>query len=597
MKTTKLKNALKGVTGAINRFPLTTLFLLGAVIVNAIDIHGNDDYSKYLLILIVGAILGAVAQVIFERFYQGNLPRLVLNGGAALLTAGYYLIIMPLPELSIEISIRTVVALFALLIAFIWIPSIKSKASFNESFMVAFKAFFISLFFAGIIFAGTSIIMAATNELLFEVDGEAYSHAANIIFILFAPIYFLSLIPVYYGKSDENEPEEGMESKEDKINKMANCPKYLEILISYIIIPLTAVFTLILGVYIVTNIGSEFWTDNLLEPMIISYSITVILVYILASRLENRFAQLFRKIFPKVLVPIVIFQTVASIMKIGDTGMTYTRYFVIVYGIFAIASGILFSILPVRKNGIVAAILIVISIISIVPPVDAFTVSRNNQTGILRETLIKNNMLDNNQIKPNPDISAGDRKKIVGVMEYLRMMDYTQKVPFIPSGFNYYSDFEKVFGFNMSESQGGEVNKYIYLRLEEKATLDIAGYEAMTEAAVSIVKNNEEEVVIGTINKPGRSFTLKKTATSEDCIISLLDEDNSEILNFSTREIFNKFKENNDNVKETITLEKATFTEENENAVMTVVVKNLNIEIYPDSSYYVADVFILVKIK
>ena len=131
------------------------------------------------------------------------------------------------------------------------------------------------------------------------MDSEAYSHAANIIFILFAPVYFLSLIPVYYGKSDENEPGEGMEPKADKIDKMANCPKYLEILISYIIIPLTAVFTLILGVYIATNIGSDFWTDNLLEPMIVSYSITVILVYILASRLENRFAQLFRKIFPK----------------------------------------------------------------------------------------------------------------------------------------------------------------------------------------------------------------------------------------------------------------------------------------------------------
>ena len=111
----------------------------------------------------------------------------------------------------------------------------------------------------------------------------------------------------------------------------------------------TAVFTLILGVYIATNIAGDFWRDNLLEPMIVSYSITVILVYILASRLENRFAQLFRKIFPKVLVPIVIFQTIASIMKIGDMGVTHTRYYVIAFGIFAIASGILFSFLPVRK--------------------------------------------------------------------------------------------------------------------------------------------------------------------------------------------------------------------------------------------------------
>ena len=233
MKISRLQKALKGLTDAITRFPLTTLFLIGAVVVNSIDIQGGGDYSKYLLTLIVGAILGAVAQVIFERFCKGNFVRIILNVGAVLLTVGYYLIIMPLPQLSIEISIRTAVALFALIIAFIWIPSIKSKVTFNESFMVAFKAFFISLFFAGVIFAGTSIIITATDVLLFEVDSKAYSHAANIVFILFAPVYFLSLIPVYYGISDANEPKESMELKEEIINKMAGCPKYLEILISY----------------------------------------------------------------------------------------------------------------------------------------------------------------------------------------------------------------------------------------------------------------------------------------------------------------------------------------------------------------------------
>ncbi|MGI6085946.1 MAG: DUF4153 domain-containing protein [Acetivibrionales bacterium] len=596
MKKTKLQNALRGLTNAIARFPLTSVFLIGAAVVNAIDIEGNGDYSKYLLTLIVGAILGAVAQVVFERFYQGNYQRIGLNGGAALLTVCYYLTIMPLPELSIEASLRTWVALFAFLIAFIWVPAVKNRTSFNESFMVAFKAFFISLFFAVIIFAGTGIIMAATNELLFEVHSEAYSHAANIIFILFAPIYFLSLIPVYYGKADENLAEESLESKEDQINKMSNCPKYLEILISYIIIPLTAVFTLILAVYIAINIGGDFWRDNLLEPMIISYSITVIIIYILASRLENRFARMFRQIFPKVLVPIVIFQTVASILKIGDTGMTYTRYYAIIFGIFAIASGILFSILPVRKNGIVAAILIAISVISIVPPVDAFTVSRINQTEVLRDTLIKNNMLDNDQIKPNPDISTEDRDKIVQALEYLNRMDYIGKIPFLPSGFNYYSDFEKVFGFSMYGPQGG-LTKFAYLRLEDKALLDIAGYDALSETAVIISRNNGENEVIGTISKAGKDFTLKKTNSDEDCIISLVDENNREALNFSTRKIFEKFEDGSNGLKEIISLEEATFSEENDNAVITVIIKSLNLEISAERSYYAADIFILVKIK
>ena len=98
-------------------------------------------------------------------------------------------------KFSIEIEIRTAVALFALLISFMWIPVIKSRISFNSSFMISFKSLFNSLFFSGVIFAGLSIILIAINQLIFTIDYTAYPHTVNIVFILFAPMYFLSLIP------------------------------------------------------------------------------------------------------------------------------------------------------------------------------------------------------------------------------------------------------------------------------------------------------------------------------------------------------------------------------------------------------------------
>ena len=44
----------------------------------------------------------------------------------------------------------------------------------------------------------------------------------------------------------------------DVVLRAAKCPKFFEILISYIIIPLITVFTIILLVYIIKNIGGEF---------------------------------------------------------------------------------------------------------------------------------------------------------------------------------------------------------------------------------------------------------------------------------------------------------------------------------------------------
>ena len=238
-----------------------------------------------------------------------------------------------------------------------------------------------------------------------------------------------------------------MDLQKETIDEAAHCPKFLEILISYILIPLIAVFTLILVIYIIKNIGGEFWTDNLLEPMLVSYAITVILVYILASEIENKFTAFFRKVFPKVLVPIVLFQITSSILSLADTGVTHTRYYVILFGVFAAIAGILMSFLPVRKNGVIAALLIVFAVISIVPPVDAFTVSRTSQTDMLKNALMKNNMLENNKIKPNESISDKDKQTITNAIYYLSRMEYTKKIAWLPEDFNVYDDFHNTFGF------------------------------------------------------------------------------------------------------------------------------------------------------
>src|SRR5699024_8973879 len=163
----------------------------------------------------------------------------------------------------------------------------------------------------------------------------------------------------------------------------------------YIIIPLTMVYTVILLIYVLLNITGDFWKDNLLEPMLISYAVIVILVFFLASSLDNMLVTLFKNIFPKILIlivlfltiaylfknifpiiliPIVLFQTIASFLKIEDTGVTYGRYYVIMFGLFALISGVVFSFFSMKKHGWIALSLIIFAIISITPPVDSFSV-------------------------------------------------------------------------------------------------------------------------------------------------------------------------------------------------------------------------------
>jgi hypothetical protein len=581
----KLKDRLTGLTDAIARFPLTTVYLLAAAIINAYNINTEKSLSKLLLTLIVGAFLSAVSQVAYERFFSKISSRYALMGLVILLTACYGLIIRPAPKLSMEIEIRTTVALFALLIAFIWVPVLKSKISFNKSFMIAFKSFFNSLLFSGVIFAGVSIILTAINLLIFAVNSKAYPHMANLVFVLFAPMYFLSLIPKYPGaKTLENT---------EVINTAAHVPKFLQILISYIIIPLVAVFTFILVVYIIKNISGTFWTDNLLEPMLVSYSITVILVYILASEIENKFTVFFRKIFPKILVPIVLFQITASILNSADTGVTHTRYYVILFGIYAAAAGAFMSVQPPRKNGVIAALLIVFAAISIIPPVDAFTISRNSQTQTLKNVLERNHMLKDNKIKPNGSISDKDKKAITGAVEYLSRMDYTKSIKWLPNHFNADADFYQTFGFKQYQEQRF-VDQSIYLSLEPSVSVPISGFDSFVQTEINSF-GKPGDGTNSVIDKRGQKYTLVRDVSNGQIKLNLMGANDQKLISFNTQEIFDRFS-HYPTTKGQLSVKEATFTKENDRARITIVVQSVGI-VKQSSSNNNATLYVFVQIK
>lgn len=594
-----LKIKMKGLLQAISRYPLTMFFLLALVVVNAISINNrNEDYSKYLFTFLVGALLSIVSQQIYERFFAKFGVRILLMGGAILFSAVYYFTLRSASAFSIETGIKTAVIMFALVIAFIWVPTIKSKITFNESFMSTFKAIFITLLFTAVIAAGISAIIFAIDSLLFSMDNRTTSHALNIVFSLFAPIFFLSFTPPYEGKRDVNQTNEELALREEQIKRAISCPKNLGILISYIIIPLAAVYTVILLFYVILNIRGDFWTKNLLEPLLVSYAITVILVYILASNLENKFASLFRKIFPKVLIPIVLFQTIASILKIREMGITHGRYYVILFGIFAIIAGLVFSFLPTKKNGMIAPILIVFAVISITPPIDAFTVSRVNQTNLLKSVLVKNNMLENNKIIPNSSISTADKRMITKTVSYIDSMNYANKIDWLPDHIFYYDNFKKTFGFIevYDQSNGLETqNQFAYLDWNLSPVLNIENYDRMIHLNINSSEVGTDQAI--PITKGGRSFTLSKQPKGDTFIIRLMDKQDKELIQMDTKEIFNEvlknYQESAEGKGNMLTVEKATVTKENDQIKMSVLVNSA--EFY--NSQYNGDFYVLLKIK
>ena len=593
--------AYKGMGRSISRYPLTVLFLIAVAVLNSFMIENpREDYARYLLTFLVGAMLSIVGQMVYERFFTQLNARYLLMGGAVLLTIGYFFAVGPQTQYNIAISVKTGVALFALMIAFIWVPSIKSvKVPFHRSFLSAMKAFFTTVLFAGVLAGGIGAIYLATDYLLFNVDSKILMHLMNIVGSLFAPIYFLSMTPLYPGKREELIPDEAWAKRGETLDRQFMVPRFLEILISYIIIPLTAIYTLILVVYVVRTIGGEFWTDNLMEPLLVSYAIIVIIVYILACNLENKFADLFRKVFPKVLIPIVVFQTIASFLKIREMGVTHGRYYVILFGIFATIAGVIFSFMKPKHNGLIAIALLVLSAISIIPPIDAFTVSKNNQIGFLEQKLIENDMLVDNAIVPKSDVPIGDKIVITKVASYIDNMGYNKEVSYLPSDFNVYSDFSDTYGFDMTYSETeypqGE-GEFVYLNWDADPVLGIAGFDIMLHQYLyySVAEPGSLENIDFEAN--GQSYLLEKKIVDDYYVLTLKDSAGDELFAYNTKELYDViFDEATTSGfdKGNLTVEDATITIENDQIRMNILVNSL--ERTPD--FTGGDLYLFIEFK
>ncbi|NLJ95785.1 MAG: DUF4153 domain-containing protein [Clostridiales bacterium] len=595
----KLIITLRDFTSTIIRFHISILFFFLSAILTAYNISKGDfeNYVELLLAFMVGATVFLVLQLIYEHFMQGTSIHLIFCGSAILAAIIYYLLVrFAVKEFSSEHVIRTIVLLFVLFITFMWIPAIKSKIGFSESFMAVFKSFFTVFFYSGVLFLGISLILVAIDMLIVNVDYKVYSQAGNLIVFIYAPIHFLSLIPIYPPASNRGRIRNNGEVNDlsQELRKAIEPSKFLGGLISYIAIPITAIYTIILLLYIVLNITGDFWKDNLMEPLLVTYSIIVIIVYLLASVIPSKIARSFRKIFPKVLIPVVLFQTLSSILKIGELGITSGRYYVILFGIFATISAILFSIRPNHKNNIIAPILIVLSLISIFPPVDAFRVSKANQIDRLTQVLEENEMLRDGKIIPNNNLSEKDKQIIISSVRYLRSMNHIKDISWLKSySMNY--DFEKTFGF----SQYGSVTEprvtiaYHY-NLPKMTTIDISGYDFFVEAEF-FGDNNADHLNISFVKD--KTYTLYHEAENDIGDLVLKDEEGNELIRYSLGDIFESFKGKEDTFGE-LALEDAQFMAENNNGLIYIVTRAINYEEWNEEKpYQNINAYVMVKIK
>ena len=443
------KKYVTGFQDLVIRFPLTISLLLVMTIDSLTTqgfLFGNQTVQ---LTLGITALLSAIAELLYERFYnQNKTKRIILNGIGVIFGLLYYLYLhfstdlnSNWPIYSIP-GIRSMILFFTLAIVFIWIPSLKSTLTFEESFLAVFKAFFISLFFSVVLYLGIMFTFILFEMLIAPAGDNWYTYSSVLVFNFFWPVFFLYLIPDY---------------KENKSSSYVfETPKLLSHLVSWILVPVMVLYSAIILLYIFTNLGGDFFNDSLLEPLLLSYAISGWILLILSAGIDRLIVKGFKRFFPILLLLVIVFQMIASTIQIGEVGMTHGRYLILLFGLASIICGV-FYILKRQKLELLPLVATIAGMIALVPPIDALSLSVSNQVSRLESALERNNMLENDEVVKQDSVPKEDQEEILSSANYLIEINALDRVSFIPDDFqnSSYSNVYTLFGFDPDDNHYG----------------------------------------------------------------------------------------------------------------------------------------------
>lgn len=573
-----IKKILRDIKATFTRFALVPVFLAAITVLVSLQIENvfPDDkrriIERLILAAIAGAFFGTALEFLCERFSKFKKYRIYLHGITLLFPVMYYFLMTSDGDVRFMTAIRLIVICFALFAFYIWIPSFKNTTVFSNNALAHFKACFISMLYSLVLALGFIAIFFAIDLLLVKLDNDIPVHIANIMGTFFFPLYYLALLP------DFNSSEERML---EKSKNSSLYPKFLEILVSYIALPLITLFTGVLTIYLIKIVITLKWPVGQLGPMLLWYSAVGLFLYVLCGKLGNRFTLFYRKFFPFALIPLVCLQLYSVFIRINAFGITESRYYLVLFGIYSIVCAAALILMKGLKPGVITILAAIFAIVSIVPPIDAFTVSRTSQAHRVESILVQNQMLSSGKITPNADIPGKDKLEITNIMNYMFRMGHTSKVDWLPANYNQYQDFQKVFGFGEAY---GAVNPedtgitYYSGMIEQKLPMDISGYTAGLK--ISFYKYTDNNANETAFELGGRTYKLViKYLADDDVEFSVVDSSGKKQVWLALKAQLEKLvAEQKINQGVTISPSDLTMDAVNSNLKIRVILQNINFQ-------------------
>jgi hypothetical protein len=417
MKLPSIQQVFSQANRTIVRFPFVLCCALSVVSTALIIIENQPSQNPtqaYPILLAAGLglpLLAALALCAEKRKWSPGLSAGSQLLGVLLLLGYGFTVPNTLPQEPAFYFIRFCLLAMGLILLVMILPYMK-KGELN-GFWQYNKALFFRLFITGIfsavLYAGLAIALAALDNLFgVSIPPRRYGELWVLVAGLFAPWFLLSGVP----------------EELDGLDRIEEYPKGLKIFAQYILLSLMIVYFVILYAYLLKILLQWSWPKGWVSGLIIGFSTVSILSLLIMHPFRalsgNAWIRAAGKWLYIVLIPLIVVLFLAVTERIGDYGITESRYVGIAFGTWLSAQVLYFLFSRSKSIKFTIGSLCLLAFLMSFGPWSMFSVSERNQVARLNKLLAKNGILISGKVqKEHRNVSQEDVKNIYSIVNYL----------------------------------------------------------------------------------------------------------------------------------------------------------------------------------
>ncbi|NLT11688.1 MAG: DUF4153 domain-containing protein [Clostridiaceae bacterium] len=593
------------LTKTISGNPMFVLSVLVLSVLYTVETYGNDIWMGYMLVCIASAVVALIMSIVGRKISSTSFRKLSEYLGTPLFALGYYIFLRVYEnfrgiELENSEFFMMYYLLFVLLIFTIYmcLQSIVLSRPYESVFMSVLKALMFTLFFSGIMWGGISLILLAINFLLVKIDSKVYRYIAVWVFAFIAPIFFAS------NQFSPRKEEGADQANEDK---KATVPSFFRIVLLYVMVPLTAIYGLVLILYLIRSPFQVLSRANF-HGIVFAFSAAVLFVYFSIQSIDSKLSRIFSLASPKLAGIFSVYHLILIIRDIRGYGIRYSDYLLIIFCVYVILFAFITSFVKKDKLVIAPMVMAIILLISILPLVGLYPVVMRSQSRLLIDVLDRNNMWEDQRMVPGSPSTEEDRYLISSTLSTLSTEGELQKI--INDDFNVYditvfrqkTGFDSVFWYdpnNRGRDPDSGNAQYYYWNAPESTVWQVDGAQYIIPWVYFDIYANEKFIESGDgqryklTDQSGESYFVDIDYFENDARLRLTDDDGQELILISINEFLDMNISDPTNLS-LLSPDQLRLTSVFDSGKITIVFQSLSTAVTEKSTTYSAEGYILV---